>query len=179
MRIVRIEIENFRPIRRVARDLGEMTVLDGPDNAGRTAFLEPLRLALRNSSGQLGSSSTEHDVHFTISASAALTKTKAEEIRAELHSTGKKTEDNWGAAGKGGLSATWNATGFRQTDGRSPPELHRPRLLRLRPFDGREEWALHRERQCQRHGSLTDSGPAYRDASNARTRRRASSKRRS
>ena len=46
MRITRIEIENFRSIRQLAVDLGDTTVFMGPNNAGKTAILDALRIAL-------------------------------------------------------------------------------------------------------------------------------------
>ena len=44
MRITRIEIQNFRSIRDVSIDLGDTTVLVGPNNAGKTAILDALRM---------------------------------------------------------------------------------------------------------------------------------------
>jgi predicted ATP-dependent endonuclease of OLD family len=46
MRVTRIEIENFRSIRYLVVDLGETTVFVGPNNAGKTAILDALRIAL-------------------------------------------------------------------------------------------------------------------------------------
>lgn len=49
MRICRIEINNFRSIRHLVLDLGETTVLVGPNSAGKTVILDALRIALARS----------------------------------------------------------------------------------------------------------------------------------
>ena len=54
MRIVRIEIRNFRSIRHLDLDLGETTVLIGPNNVGKTAILDTVRLALTRCWGESG-----------------------------------------------------------------------------------------------------------------------------
>ena len=64
MRVTRIEIRNFRSIRHLAMDLGETTVLVGPNNAGKTAILDALRIALTRRWGQRGTGFTEYDVHL-------------------------------------------------------------------------------------------------------------------
>ena len=64
MRITRIEIENFRSIRHVVVDLGDTTVLVGPNNAGKTAILDALRIALTRRWGQRGTGFSEYDVHM-------------------------------------------------------------------------------------------------------------------
>ena len=64
MRITRIEIRNFRSIRHLAVDLGETTVFVGPNNAGKTAILDALRIALTRRWGQRGTGFTEYDVHL-------------------------------------------------------------------------------------------------------------------
>ena len=46
MRLSRVEIRNFRSIRHVVVDLGQTTVLVGPNNAGKTAILDAIRIAL-------------------------------------------------------------------------------------------------------------------------------------
>ena len=63
MRISRLRIENFRSIRNLDIDLGETTVLIGPNNAGKTAILEALRIVLTRRWGQRGTGFTENDVH--------------------------------------------------------------------------------------------------------------------
>jgi len=46
MKITHIDIENFRSIRKLSLDLGDMTVFIGPNNAGKTAILDAIRLSL-------------------------------------------------------------------------------------------------------------------------------------
>lgn len=64
MRIIRIEIRNFRSIRHLAVDLGETTVFVGPNNAGKTAILDALRIALTRRWGQRGTGFSEYDIHL-------------------------------------------------------------------------------------------------------------------
>ena len=64
MRVSRIEIRNFRSIRHLVVDLGETTVFVGPNNAGKTAILDALRIALTRRWGQRGTGFTEYDVHL-------------------------------------------------------------------------------------------------------------------
>ena len=64
MRVTRIEIRNFRSIRHLVVDLGETTVFVGPNNAGKTAILDALRIALTRRWGQRGTGFTEYDVHL-------------------------------------------------------------------------------------------------------------------
>ena len=64
MRVTRLKIENFRSIRHLALDLGETTVFVGPNNAGKTAILDALRIALTRRWGQRGTGFTEYDVHL-------------------------------------------------------------------------------------------------------------------
>lgn len=64
MRVSRIEIRNFRSIRHVVVDLGETTVLVGPNNAGKTAILDALRIALTRRWGQRGTGFTEYDIRL-------------------------------------------------------------------------------------------------------------------
>ena len=65
MRITRIEIENFRSIQRLVVDLGDTTVFVGPNNAGKTAILDALRIALTRRWGQRGTGFSEYDIHLT------------------------------------------------------------------------------------------------------------------
>ena len=65
MRVTQIEIRNFRSIRHLAVDLNETTVFVGPNNAGKTAILDALRIALTRRWGQRGTGFTEYDVHLT------------------------------------------------------------------------------------------------------------------
>ena len=68
MRVTRIEIQNFRSIRHLVVDLGETTVFVGPNNAGKTAILDALRIALTRRWGQRGTGFTEYDVHLASDA---------------------------------------------------------------------------------------------------------------
>lgn len=65
MRVTRLEIRNFRSIKHLALDLGETTVFVGPNNAGKTAILDALRIALTRRWGQRGTGFTEYDVHLS------------------------------------------------------------------------------------------------------------------
>ena len=65
MRVCRIEIRNFRSIRHVVVDLGETTVFVGPNNAGKTAILDALRIALTRRWGQRGTGFAEYDIHVS------------------------------------------------------------------------------------------------------------------
>jgi putative ATP-dependent endonuclease of OLD family len=63
MRINRLHIENFRCIRNLDVDLGDTTVFIGPNNVGKTAILDAVRIVLTRRWGQRGSGFTEHDIH--------------------------------------------------------------------------------------------------------------------
>lgn len=65
MRITRIEIENFRSIQKLVVELGDTTVLIGPNNAGKTAILDALRIALSRRWGQRGTGYGDYDVHLS------------------------------------------------------------------------------------------------------------------
>ena len=64
MRITRLEIQNFRSIRQLVVDLGDTTVFVGPNNAGKTAILDALRIALTRRWGQRGTGFSEYDIHL-------------------------------------------------------------------------------------------------------------------
>lgn len=64
MRITSLKIENFRSIKNLDLELGETTVLIGPNNAGKTAILDAVRIALTRRWGQRGTGFTEYDVHL-------------------------------------------------------------------------------------------------------------------
>lgn len=64
MQIKRIHIENFRSIRSASLELSETTVLIGPNNSGKTAILEAVRIALTRRWGQRGTGFTEYDVYL-------------------------------------------------------------------------------------------------------------------
>ena len=63
MKISRLHIENFRSIRNLDVDMGDTTVLIGPNNAGKTAILDAVRIVLSRRWGQRGTGFTENDVH--------------------------------------------------------------------------------------------------------------------
>lgn len=65
MRVNRIEISNFRSIRHLVVDLTETTVFVGPNNAGKTAILDALRIPLTRRWGQGGTGFNEYDVHVS------------------------------------------------------------------------------------------------------------------
>ena len=54
MRLTRIEIRNFRSIRHLVLDLRDTTVFIGPNNVGKTAILDAVRLALTRCWGENG-----------------------------------------------------------------------------------------------------------------------------
>lgn len=64
MYIKHIRIENFRSIKRAEVELSRTTVLIGPNNAGKSAVLEAIRIALTRRWGQRGTGFTEYDVHL-------------------------------------------------------------------------------------------------------------------
>lgn len=64
MRITALRIENFRSIKKLDMELGDTTVLIGPNNAGKTAILDALRIALTRRWGQRGTGFTEYDIHL-------------------------------------------------------------------------------------------------------------------
>jgi putative ATP-dependent endonuclease of OLD family len=64
MRLTRLRIENFRSIRQLNIELGDTTVFIGPNNAGKTAILDAVRIALTRRWGQRGTGFTEYDVHL-------------------------------------------------------------------------------------------------------------------
>ncbi len=64
MRISRLKIQGFRSIKSLDIELGNTTVLVGPNNAGKTAILDAVRIALTRRWGQRGTGFTEYDVHL-------------------------------------------------------------------------------------------------------------------
>lgn len=64
MRITRLRIERFRSIKHLDIELGGTTVFIGPNNAGKTAILDAIRIALTRRWGQRGTGFTEYDVHL-------------------------------------------------------------------------------------------------------------------
>lgn len=65
MHITHLHIENFRSIKHLDIDLGESTVFLGPNNAGKTAILEAIRIALTRRWGKRGAGFTEYDIHLS------------------------------------------------------------------------------------------------------------------
>ncbi len=65
MKLSTLHIENFRSILSLDLELGDTTVLLGPNNAGKSAILEAVRIALSRRWGQGGTGFTENDVHRT------------------------------------------------------------------------------------------------------------------
>ena len=64
MRITALHIENFRSIKKIDIELADTTVFIGPNNAGKTAILDAVRIALTRKWGQRGTGFTEYDVHL-------------------------------------------------------------------------------------------------------------------
>src|SRR5438445_8038634 len=64
MRITAVRIENFRSIKNLEVELADTTVFVGPNNGGKTAILEAVRIALMRRWGQRGTGFTEYDVHL-------------------------------------------------------------------------------------------------------------------
>ena len=59
MQISRVHIKNFRSIKDVSFDLGDTTVFIGPNNAGKSAILDAIKIALSRNAGF-----SESDVHL-------------------------------------------------------------------------------------------------------------------
>src|SRR5437667_3146352 len=64
MKITSLRVENFRSIKALYIELGETTVFIGSNNAGKTAILDAIRIALTRRWGQRGTGFTEYDVHL-------------------------------------------------------------------------------------------------------------------
>jgi putative ATP-dependent endonuclease of the OLD family len=64
MHINRLRIENFRSIKLLDLELGKNTVFIGQNNAGKTAILDAVRIALTRRWGQRGTGFTEYDIHL-------------------------------------------------------------------------------------------------------------------
>lgn len=94
MRITSLRVENFRSIKALDIELGETTVFIGPNNAGKTAILDAVRIALTRRWGQRGTGFTEYDVHLAREnddpkASSGI----AIELRAEEATAGEWPDD--------------------------------------------------------------------------------------
>lgn len=89
-----MRIENFRSIRDVEITLGDNTVLIGPNNAGKTAILDAIRIALTRRWGQRGTGFTEYDVHLaTANDDPKASPGVAIELRAEESRADEWPED--------------------------------------------------------------------------------------
>src|SRR5919106_6234813 len=64
MRITRLYVISFRSIKNIDMELGDTTVFIGPNNGGKTAILDAVRIALTRRWGQRGTGFTEYDVHL-------------------------------------------------------------------------------------------------------------------
>ena len=64
MKITRLRVENFRSIKLIDIELGGTTVFVGPNDSGKTAILEAVRIALTRRWGQRGTGFTEYDVYL-------------------------------------------------------------------------------------------------------------------
>lgn len=64
MKIKRLRVSNFRSIKNVELEFDNTTVLVGPNNAGKTAILDAVRIALTRRWGQRGTGFTEYDIHL-------------------------------------------------------------------------------------------------------------------
>ncbi len=94
MRISRIEIENFRSIRHLAVDFGDTTVFVGPNNAGKTAILDALRIALTRRWGQRGTGFSEYDIHLADDAADPKSSSGISiELRSEEREPGEWSDD--------------------------------------------------------------------------------------
>lgn len=62
MQITELKIRNFRSVKSLDLKLSSTTVLVGPNNAGKSAILDAIRLVLTRRWGQRGTGFTEYDV---------------------------------------------------------------------------------------------------------------------
>src|SRR5258707_15252222 len=94
MRITRLRIENFRSIKFLDMELGATTVFIGQNNAGKTAILDAVRIALTRRWGQRGTGFTEYDVHLaTEKDDPKASKGISIELRAEEKITGEWSDE--------------------------------------------------------------------------------------
>lgn len=63
MQVTKAQIENFRSVPSLEVSLDETTVFIGPNNVGKTAIVDSVRIALTRRWGQRGTGFTEFDVH--------------------------------------------------------------------------------------------------------------------
>ena len=90
MRVTRLLIENFRCIKHLDIELSDTTVFIGPNNAGKTAILDAVRIALTRRWGQRGTGFTEYDIHLASETDDPKTSPGVRiEIRAEEDEAGE------------------------------------------------------------------------------------------
>jgi len=94
MRINTLRIENFRSIRALDIQLGETTVFIGPNNGGKTAILDAIRIPLTRRWGQRGTGFTEYDIHLSSQSDDPKTSPG---VAIELH-TEENAADDWDEA---------------------------------------------------------------------------------
>jgi len=92
MHITRIRIKNFRSIADLDLPLSRSTVLIGPNNSGKTAILEALRISLTRRWGQRGTGFNEYDIRLDCDE-ADPKLAKPIEIEVEL---AEQEPDEWG-----------------------------------------------------------------------------------
>src|SRR6202795_26201 len=63
MRITHLRVENFRSIRDLEMTLADTNVFIGPNDAGKSAILDAIRIVLSRRWGQRGTGFTEQDIH--------------------------------------------------------------------------------------------------------------------
>ena len=94
MRITSLHIENFRSIKNLDIELGDTTIFIGPNNAGKTAILDAVRIALTRRWGQRGTGFTEYDIHLEDEQSDPKQSPGVSiELRAEEREKGEWTDD--------------------------------------------------------------------------------------
>src|SRR5947208_15362033 len=94
MRITSLHIENFRSIKSLDVELGETTVFVGPNNSGKTAILDAVRIALTRRWGQRGTGFTEYDVYLaTENSDPKAPPGVAIETKFEEKTTGERHEE--------------------------------------------------------------------------------------
>jgi putative ATP-dependent endonuclease of OLD family len=90
MRVTSLRIENFRSIKALDVQLGETTVFIGPNNGGKTAILDAVRIVLTRRWGQRGTGFTEYDIHLATQTDDPKTSTPvAIELRTEEGEAGE------------------------------------------------------------------------------------------
>ena len=93
MRITNLHIENFRSIKNLDIEFGDTTVFIGPNNSGKTAILDAIRIALTRRWGQRGTGFTEYDIYLEDEGSDPKQSPGVSiELRVEEQETGEWTE---------------------------------------------------------------------------------------